>query len=62
MNGMVPTIVGAALVVLTICHSIAGLIEEERMKLEKEKNQLMAIKDQLNDSTDILESILRLQG
>lgn len=37
-------------------------IEEERMKLEKEKNQLVAIKDQLNDSTDILESILRLQG
>lgn len=36
--------------------------EEERMKLEKERDQLIEIKDQLKDSTDLLESILRLQG
>lgn len=36
--------------------------EEERMKLEKERDQLMEIKYQLKDSTDLLESILRLQG
>ena len=47
---------------ITILDPTLEEYEEERMKLEKERDQLMEIKDQLKDSTDLLESILRLQG